>query len=166
MDNVKDTFSGGLNNIVGGLSDFKNNVSSLFNTVIKHIEDILSNIINGFKNVVDGILNIPQEFELLLKKLFVPTYSPLDECKNKIYSKFTFVTQMITLSKDLFKDFDSNETPPVFTITYKGTTCTIIDWTVVEPYREYYQFIIIAVSWVFFVLWFFKFVPRVIKGGG
>lgn len=166
MDNVKDAFSGGLNNIVGGLSDFKNKVSRLFDTVINFIKDILSNIINGFKNVVDGILNLPNVFETLLKKLFVPTYSPLEECKNKIYSKFTFITQMVTLSAYLFNDFDSNATPPTFTITYKGTTSTIIDWSVVEPYRAYYQSIIIAVSWVFFVLWFFKFAPRFIKGGG
>lgn len=188
MDNVKDAFTGGLSDIFGFvkkifellgdvvtflgdiLTSIKDGFIELAKSIVDKLSDFMSNVANGFLNVIQNIISIPQKIiDLLLellKYLFVPEYNPIEEIKAKLNEKFTFATQMALLTKELFKDFDSNSSAPVFSFTYKGTEYEIINFEIFEPYRVVIHSIIIAIAWTYFVLWLFKHSPRIVKGGG
>lgn len=191
MGNVKDSFSEGLSSLSNGISALGSGISklqdkmseglnSLGNSIIEwfkklweeikaipeHIKDLKDSIFGILKNIFDFVSDIPAKFKELFIELFVPTFNPVTEVKDKVNEKFGFISQMVALSKDLFTDFDSNATPPSFTISYMGGTYEIVNFKVIEPYRAILHSIIIAICYIQFVLWFFKFAPRIIKGGG
>lgn len=188
LSKVGDIFSGGLTDVFDFVKKIFNTLGDVFEkikdilsavkdgfvnvatSIVNKIGDFMVDVGNNFINVIDNIISIPKKIiDLLLdllKFLFIPEYNPIEEIKAKINEKFTFLTQMVSLSADLFKDFDSNSLPPSFTITYKGTEYSIVNFEIFQPYRATVHSIIIAIAWIYFVLWLFKFAPRVIKGGG
>lgn len=114
------------------------------------LNDLGTAIING---LIDG-----------LKELFVPSYNPIDEVKSKIESKYTFLSQISEISNTLFADFSESSAPPSFTVTYRGKTMTIVDFSAFVSYRSTVHGIIIAIAWTTFVLWLIKFIPQLLKG--
>lgn len=184
FDNVKDVFSGGLSDIFGFvkkifnkledvvdflgdiLKSIKDGFVNVATSIVDKIGDFMTDVGNGFLNLIDNIKDIPKKIGELLKNLFVPTYNPFEEIKNKIYDRFTIITQMVELTKDLLADFDSSANPPSFTINYGSQTITIFDFSIIQPYRAVIQSVIIAIFWVTFVIWLVHFAPRLLKGGG
>lgn len=147
-------------NILGNLLEsVGDGFTSIFNKLGNVCTDIMQSITNVGKAIIDG-------FTDSLKILFVPSYNPASEVKDKLDSKFAFVSQLKSITSELFNDFDDDSDYPSFTITYKGTTYNIIDFSLYAPYRATVHSIIIAISWTYFVLWMVKYLPRLVKGGG
>lgn len=125
-------------------------LESLGTGIAGSLNDLGAAIING---LIDG-----------LKELFVPSYNPIDEVKSKIENKYTFLSQISEISNSLFAGFSESSAPPSFTVTYRGKTMTIVDFSAFVSYRSTVHGIIIAIAWTTFILWLIKFVPQLLKG--
>lgn len=163
MENVKNGIGGCLDTVANG-----------FTKLWEWLKDILDNIKNGFKDLGQNILDmiksikdIPQAIsdllDTLFNKLFVPDKTPLDDIKSKFDNKFPIINQVSQLVKDLF-NYSDTDSMQSFTITYKGQTHTIINFEPFLPYRQTVKVIISLISWLYFVFWCLKFIPKMLGG--
>lgn len=177
LSSLGDRLSGGISSFFDKFVDFfewikdkfvsfKDFISGFFDWVKDRFDVVKNKVTSWWNTVYDWITNFFDNIGNLLKDMFVPTYSPVDEIKAKINERFSFISQMVDLSADLFTDFGSTSVPPSFTITLYGQSYDIINFSIMQPYRATIHSIIIAIAWINFALWFFKFSPRLIKGGG
>lgn len=150
-----------IKNILSKLGDVLKSVADGFLSVVNKLGGVCGDILEGIKNVGEFIIGGILEG---LEYLFVPSYNPISEIKAKIEERYSFITQMTELAGRLFKDFGSSSSPPSFSITYGGHKMEIVNWKIYQPYRATVHSIIIAVTWVFFVIWVIKFIPKLLKG--
>lgn len=147
-----------LENVKTIITNIANLPSNIANAIKNFFSDLLSGIITGLNNLKDGIIQG-------LKDLFIPSDNAFTDIKEIVNDKFGFISQI----KDLFSafvnyTFADSETPPEFTITYKGNEISIIDWSLYAPYRMTVHFIIIAISYLSFIMRLYKRLPGYIGG--
>lgn len=156
MENVKNGIGGCLDTVANG-----------FSKLWEWLKDILDNIKNGFKDIGSFIKDIPQAIsdtlDTLFNKLFVPDKTPLDDIKTKFDNKFPIINQVSQLVKDLF-NYSDTDSMQAFTITYKGQTHSIINFEPFLPYRQTVKVIISLISWLYFIFWCLKFIPKMLGG--
>lgn len=151
------------------LENVKNVITSIFNLPSRIANAIsgfftdLGDKIGGFlTDVKDGILEG-------LKFLFVPSENLFLDLIDLIKSKFGFVFQLVEITDFiLHENFD--DVAPDSNVTFKGNkwfgsfTVQIMDWSVIEPYRDLIKNLSLAVSWYFFIRKLQKRLPDIING--
>lgn len=121
------------------------------------MELLKDSITSGLTDLGNNILNG-------LKDMFIPTFSPLWKIRSLIHDKLPPLDQLLHIFGNVLGD--TSEYAPTFSITYKGNTYNIVDFSVFTPYRPILFIIQNAIYWYLFVRWFIKFIPSIISGIG
>lgn len=157
-----------------GLDSIGNFFSDLINYINPFSEDfILKRVLDFFEELLSYINPFSENFfvykllELLgnlLKTLFVPEKSPLENFKQKVQDKLYFVTQISEMFSTLLGNVDYGTTTPSFSITYYGQTVNIIDFSLFVNYRMWLHGIILAIAWFMYIRKLFNKLPNIIGG--
>lgn len=147
-----------LDNVKQILTNIANLPKNIANAIHNFFSDLLSGIITGLNNLKDGIIQG-------LKDLFIPSDNAFTDIQNIINEKFGFISQI----KDMFSSiinatFNVSDEPPTFNITIYGQDLSIIDWSIYSPYRLIVHGIIIAISYINFIMRLIKRIPKIIGG--
>lgn len=147
-----------LDNVKQILTNIANLPKNIANAIYNFFSDLLSGILTGLNNLKDGLIQG-------LKDLFIPSDNAFTDIKDIVNEKFGFISQI----KDLLSafvnyTFADSDTPPEFNINYKGKEISIIDWSLYAPYRMTVHFIIIAISYLSFIMRLYKRLPGYIGG--
>lgn len=156
------------------------------NSILENIKTVVSSLANLAGNVAskiaeslglnslfdwlwDKISSIPDLILDGLKALFVPSDNLFLDLIDLIKSKFGFVFQIAEITDFiLHENFD--DVAPDSSVTFKGNkwfgsfTVQIMDWSVIEPYRNLIKNLSLAVSWYFFIRKLQKRFPDIING--
>ena len=147
-----------LDNVKQILTNIANLPKNIANAIYNFFSDLLSGIITGLINLKDGIIQG-------LKDLFIPSDNAFTDIKDIVNEKFGFISQIKELvSAFVNYSFADSDTPPEFNINYKGKEISIIDWSLYAPYRMTVHFIIIAISYLSFIIRLYKRLPGYIGG--
>ncbi len=161
--------------ILKGVLDFLSNILSYINPfsdnfLLKGVLSFLSDMLSYINPFSDNFLGkkIISLLGDLLQYLFIPKEDHFTEIKTIIDEKFGFINQIKELAYSLFNVAttadDNTKIPPSFNITYKGVTVKIVDFSVIEPFRNTFHAIISAVLWVSYILRTFRRLPGIIGG--
>lgn len=147
-----------LDNVKQILTNIANLPKNIANAIHNFFSDLLSGILTGLNNLKDGIIQG-------LKDLFIPSDNAFTDIKDIINEKFGFISQI----KDMFSSiinatFTQSDEAPEFNITIYGQDLSIIDWSLFAPYRLIIHGIIIAVSYISFIMRLIKRIPKIIGG--
>lgn len=147
-----------LDNVKQILTNIANLPKNIANAIHNFFSDLLSGILTGLNNLKDGIIQG-------LKDLFIPSDNAFTDIKDIVNEKFGFISQIKDLvSAFVNYSFAESDTPPEFNINYKGNEISIIDWSLYAPYRMTVHFIIIAISYLSFIMRLYKRLPGYIGG--
>lgn len=147
-----------LDNVKQILTNIANLPKNIANAIFNFFSDLLSGILTGLDNLKDGIIQG-------LKDLFIPSDNAFIVIKDIVNEKFGFISQIKELvSAFVNYSFAESDTPPEFNINYKGKEISIIDWSLYAPYRMTVHFIIIAISYLSFIMRLYKRLPGYIGG--
>lgn len=160
LDFLKESFVGGLKNVVTGLSNLGDTIGGFFEWLLDGIGDISTAILDGIGDLLEWLLDGIGE---VLKFLFVPSDNLASDLKEKIYEKFPFIQQIVELV-DAFLDLGNNATAPQFTFTYHGTTVSIVNFADFDSFMPLVRAIILAVAWFTFIFRLYKRLPSIIGG--
>lgn len=145
-------------------------VKDIFNSLASLPEKIADAIGGFFTDLKDGLLEG-------LKYLFVPDENPFDGTISLIHEKFGFIFQIIDIA-DFLLTYDFNEAPPDLSFSfpedYRGNTrfnsflsgldFELLDWSVIEPYRNFIRNLIAGIAWYFYLSRLHKHLPDIING--
>lgn len=137
--------------------------------VISNLPDIIASALeHPLQLLLDGIISG-------LKELFIPKENPFQPLLDLLHEKFGLIFQIfdlvnLTLDSSLFTD-----SPPDLSFTFSGSEShlisslngfkfELIDWSVVEPYRNFIRNLIAGITWFFFIRRIKKQAHRVING--
>lgn len=132
-------------------------VKDIFNSIASLPEKIAGAISGFFTDLKDGLLEG-------IKFLFVPSDNLFDDLVELVKSKFGFVFQVFEIA-DFILTLNVIDTPPdlsfIFPEDYQGNSrfvsflsgidFELIDWSVVEPYRQFIRGLIMGIAWYFFI---------------
>ncbi len=149
--------------ILGKLKDVASYILDLPSKIADAIGGFFEDLKNG---ILDG-----------LKFLFIPEGDPFQDTKELIKDKFGFVFQIGDIV-DFLLHFQFKNTPPDLNIEFpddfrgntrfngflSGIKVSIMDWSVIEPYRNFIRSLIAGISWYFFIRKVTKILPNVING--
>lgn len=158
-------------------SNILDNVKNLLETVFNLPQKIADKLGGFFTSLGD---RIGEFFTLLkdglldgLKALFVPTGDSFSDLVDLIHSKFGFIFQLLEIS-DFLINYDFSESPPEAVVLFSKKVdngflrnipdIEIMDWSVIEPYRNLIKNLTLAISWYFFLRKVSKRLPDVING--
>ncbi len=145
-------------------------VKDIFNSIANLPEKIANAISGFFIDLKDGLLEG-------LKYLFIPDENPFEGTISLLHEKFGFVFQIIDITNFLLT-YNFNEAPPDLSFSfpedYRGNTrfnsflsgldFELLDWSVVEPYRNFIRNLIAGISWYFYLSRLRKHLPDIING--
>ncbi len=145
-------------------------VKDIFNSIANLPEKIANAISGFFIDLKDGLLEG-------LKYLFIPDENPFEGTISLLHEKFGFVFQIIDITNFLLT-YNFNEAPPDLSFSfpedYRGNTrfnsflsgldFELLDWSVVEPYRNFIRNLIARISWYFYLSRLRKHLPDIING--
>ncbi len=145
-------------------------VKDIFHSLADLDKRIAESIKGFFTDLKDGILDG-------LKALFIPSDNLFDDIVDIVKNKFGFIPQIFDMT-DFIIHLNVVDTPPdlsfVFPENYRGNSrlgsflsgldFELIDWSVVEPYRQFIRGLITGLSWYFFIRKLRKRASDVING--
>ena len=145
-------------------------VKDIFHSLADLDKRIADSIKGFFTDLKDSILDG-------LKTLFVPSDNLFDDIVDIVKNKFGFIPQIFEMT-DFIIHLNVVDTPPdlsfVFPENYRGNSrfnsflsgldFELIDWTVIEPYRQFIRGLITGLSWYFFIRKLRKRASDVING--
>ena len=145
-------------------------VKDIFHSLADLDKRIAESIKGFFTDLKDGILDG-------LKALFIPSDNLFDDIVDIVKSKFGFIPQIFDMT-DFIIHLNVVDTPPDLSFSFpenyrgnsrlgsflSGLDFELIDWSVVEPYRQFIRGLIIGLSWYFFIRKLRKRASDVING--
>lgn len=136
--------------------------------ILKRLWEFLTNIVSYINPLDENFFGrkLVEFIGDLLEELFIPQQDHFGELNEKITSKFGFIGQVKELVYSLFPENSTYSLvgPPNWTITYMGTTVTLIDWSAFEEFRGEFHMIIIFIMWASFFIRLYKRLPSIIYG--
>ena len=145
-------------------------VKDIFHSLADLDKRIAESIKGFFTDLKDGLIEG-------IKYLFIPSDNLFDDIVDIVKNKFGFIPQIFEMT-DFIIHLNVVDTPPdlsfVFPENYRGNSrlgsflsgldFELIDWTVIEPYRQFIRGLITGLSWYFFVRKLRKRASDVING--
>lgn len=146
------------------IPDYDSWYERIFGGITEWFGGVLEVLKTPFEAIAEGLSGVWQAVDTIkedLKSLFIPSVNILPLIIGKFADKFPIINQVGNLFATLYNP-GTNE--PVFTITYKGMTLKIIDFTVFSDYMP----LIRNFTGVFLLLSFLtkevKRLPRLLRG--
>lgn len=152
--------------INSNLNDFSKNFLDFCDALFEHLRAIEGYIID----VYNSIGSLPDNFETLLKKLFVPTTTKPEELTKIISDHFEFVRQIADMADVIFDSDNFETTAPEYSIEfdfdlYGHFKSKIIDFDVVPyDYIVWFKALVSGITCYFFVRKVRKRLPNIING--
>lgn len=145
-------------------------VKDIFHSLADLDKRIAESIKGFFTDLKDGLIEG-------IKYLFIPSDNLFDDIVDIVKNKFGFIPQIFEMT-DFIIHLNVVDTPPdlsfVFPENYRGNSrlgsflsgldFELIDWTVIEPYRQFIRGLITGLSWYFFIRKLRKRASDVING--
>lgn len=145
-------------------------VKEIFNSIASLPEKIAGAISGFFDNLLNGIIEG-------LKFLFIPDDNPFEGTISLVREKFGFIFQIIDIA-DFLLTYNFNEAPPDLSFSFPedylgntrfnsflaGLDFELLDWSVVEPYRNFIRNLIAGIAWYFYLSRLHKHLPDIING--
>lgn len=154
----------------GFWSSLFNRLTDGFNSLVDGFSNVISKIADVVITVCDAILEIPrlicESLTALFEFLFIPDASRnlTHEVKTLLRSKFNFIFQIKDLISSIL-DINFYTGTPKFSITYKGSTFDIIDFSIIQPYRSFIRNISAFIMIFTTLLWLLRNAPTLIREG-
>ena len=152
--------------INSNLTDFSKNFLDFCDALFEHLRAIEGYIID----VYNSIGSLPDSFETLLKKLFVPTTTKPEELTKIISEHFEFVHQIADMADVIFDFNNFDTTAPEYSIEFDSDLyghfkSKIIDFDVVPyDYIVWFKALVSGITCYFFVRKVRKRLPNIING--
>lgn len=145
-------------------------VKDIFNSIANLPGKIADAISGFFTDLKDGLLEG-------LKILFIPEENPFEGTISLVHEKFGFVFQIVDIA-DFLLTYNFNEAPPDLSFNFpedyrgnsrfnsflSGLDFELIDWSVIEPYRDFIRNLIAGIAWYFYLSRLHKHLPDIING--
>lgn len=148
------------------LVDFFNKFVEYCDALFEHLRAIEGYIID----VYNSIGSLPDNFETLLKKLFVPTTTKPEELTKIISEHFEFVHQIADMADVIFDSNNFDTTAPEYSIEFDSDLyghfkSKIIDFDVVPyDYIVWFKALVSGITCYFFIRKVRKRLPNIING--
>lgn len=107
---------------------------------------------------------IGSEIKDIFIELFVPSSDVFDDLELLVRVRFQFIWDIKELFDKMNDSISTDDTPPTFNITLYGDTYSLIDFSIIEPYKDIIQSIITCICWYYFAKWVVNYAPKVIGG--
>lgn len=163
-NNILDNIKNMLSTIVNLPSKIADAIGGFFTSLGETIGGFFSDLaekIKGFfidlgNTILDG-----------LKFLFVPSDNLFLDLIDLIHEKFGFIFQILEIG-DFIINYDFKESPPDATVKFDNSwghfEAEIMDWSIIEPYRNLIKNLVLAISWYLFLRKVQKRLPDIING--
>lgn len=163
-NNILDNIKNMLSTIVNLPSKIADAIGGFFTSLGETIGGFFSDLaekIKGFfidlgNTILDG-----------LKFLFVPSDNLFLDLIDLIHEKFGFIFQILEIG-DFIINYDFKESPPDATVKFNNSwghfEAEIMDWSIIEPYRNLIKNLVLAISWYLFLRKVQKRLPDIING--
>ena len=152
--------------INNNLLDLSKNFSEFCDALFEHLRAIEGYIID----VYNSIGSLPDNFETLLKKLFVPTTTKPEELTKIISEHFEFVHQIADMADVIFESDNFDTTAPEYSVEFDSDLyghfkSKIIDFDVVPyDYIVWFKALVSGITCYFFIRKVRKRLPNIING--
>ena len=152
--------------INSNLTDFSKNFLDFCDALFDHLRAIEGYIID----VYNSIGSLPDNFETLLKKLFVPTTTKPEELTKIISEHFEFVHQIADMADVIFDSNNFDTTAPEYNVEFDSDLyghfkSKIIDFDVVPyDYIVWFKALVSGITCYFFIRKVRKRLPNIING--
>ncbi len=152
--------------INSNLTDFSKNFLDFCDALFEHLRAIEGYIID----VYNSIGSLPDNFETLLKKLFVPTTTKPEELTKIISEHFEFVHQIADMADVIFDSNNFDTAVPEYSVEFDSDLyghfkSKIIDFDVVPyDYIVWFKALVSGITCYFFIRKVRKRLPNIING--
>lgn len=136
--------------ILGAVKDIFNSIASLPERIADSLSSLFDFLLTG---IIEGF-----------KMLFIPSENPFQGLIDILHEKFGFIFQIFDLVNLTFDSSLFTDMPPDLSFTFSadenssrlisfldGFRFELIDWSVVEPYRNFIRNLIAGITWFFFI---------------
>lgn len=130
-----------------------------FTDLITGIPELLSALIDGLAGIVDSVANLIEKLVNAFASLFVPSEESTNAVKEKVETKFSFITtshDQITEISERFETMGTKSPTITFPLSKTwladyGVEDVVVSFEWFEPYRYGFHSLLSAIMWIMFL---------------